>query len=471
MNFEPVIGIEVHLELNTKNKMFSRSSVDFSSPANKNVSEVDLGYPGALPTVNEQGVEYAIKLADALNCTIDNEILFDRKHYFYYDNSKGYQITQHEKPIGTNGYIQLLNGKKIDIIEMHLEEDTAKTNNVGDEALIDFNRSSIPLIEIVSGSNIESSREAYEYLEQLKVIVSNLGISDAKMEEGSLRVDVNVSVRPIGYSKYNTKTEIKNINSFSNVMKAIEFEVQRQSTNYLKGVVAKQETRGYDDKKRVTVLQRIKETKDDYFYIPETDIFPIKLSNDFIEECKSKEYISPFENYNSLVNELNDESLAKYFVLNIKENKFYNEASKGCNDKVLLANLIKSEIIAIFQKKKLDIENSFLTPLRMKELINAINCGTISTSQGKKIINFVLEENKDVDVLIKEKGMEQISDPEKLNKIINDVLDNNSQSIEDYKNGKDRAIKAIMGQCMKQTRGKANPKVLNALVIEQLNKR
>lgn len=471
MNFEPIIGIEVHLELNTKNKMFSRSKVNFNSEPNTNVNEVDLGYPGALPTVNEQGVEYAIKLAQALKCDINKTLTFDRKHYFYYDNSKGYQITQNENPIGTNGYITLLNGKEIKITEMHIEEDTAKTNNEDDRALIDFNRASVPLIEIVSGTNISSAQEAYEYLEQLKVIVTKLGISDAKMEEGSLRVDVNISVRPIGYNKFNTKTEIKNINSFSNVMKAIEFETQRQSEEYIKGNILLQETRGYDDKKRVTVLQRVKETKDDYFYIPEGDIFPITLKEEFIEKAINTDYVSPYDDYNNLSKELGDNSLAKYLVLNNDVNNFYKKSSFECKDNLLLANLIKSELVSILQKKKLKIKETSLSPKRMRELINNVTCGIISTSQGKKLINFVIEEDKEVEILIKEKGMEQISDPNILNNIINEVLENNLQSIEDYKNGKDRAIKSIMGQCMKQTRGKANPSILNKLVIEQLNKR
>lgn len=471
MNFEPVIGIEVHVELSTDNKMFSMAPVNFNDAPNTNVNEVDLGMPGALPTVNAQGVEYGIKLANALNCNIEKDLIFDRKHYFYYDNAKGYQITQHQKPIGQNGYIELLNGKKIEIKEIHLEEDTAKTTNVDDGALIDFNRGSVPLIEIVSGTNITNAKEASEYLELLKVIVQNLNVSDAKMEEGSLRVDVNVSIRPKGYDKFNTKVEIKNINSFSNVVRAIDFEINRQSELYLKNETLKQETRGFDDKKRITVLQRVKETKDDYFYIPETDIFPIEISDEFVTNSIDKNFKTPFEKFNEYKELLKDESLAKYFILNNKIAQYFEASNANCNDSLLLANMIKSEIISVLEKNNLEINNDLLTPSRLCNLINNVSCGKISTSQAKKLIGFIIKENKDVDVLIKEKQMEQISDPNVLLPIINEVLDNNEQSIIDFKNGKDRALKALMGQCMKVTKGKANPKILNQLVAQELNKR
>lgn len=471
MNFEPVIGIEVHVELNTKNKMFSPAPVDFQSGPNENVTEIDLGFPGALPTVNEEGVEYAVKLAGALNADLERNLCFDRKHYFYYDNSKGYQITQHQKPIGKNGYIELLNGKKIEVVEFHLEEDTAKTNNEDDYSNIDFNRAGIPLIEIVSGSNINSAQEAYDYLELLKNIVQELDISDAKMEEGSIRVDVNVSIRPKGMTEYNTKVEIKNLNSFANVMKAIDFEVERQSKEYLQNIMQKQQTRRYDDKKRVTVLQRIKETKDDYFYLPETDIFPINLSDDFVNASVDNDFKTPNQKFKLYKEELKDEELAKFFVINLDVAKYFNQAKIGCDNTLFLANNIKSELLGLANKEKFDINECNLTPIRMRDLVNAVESGRISSSQNKKLIKFILDENKEVDTLIVEKEMEQISDVALLSGIVNTILDKNASSIEDFKNGKDRALKAIMGQCMKETRGKANPKILNEIVVSEIAKR
>lgn len=473
MNFEPVIGIEVHVELNTQNKMFSPAKVGFNDGPNNNVTEIDLGYPGALPSVNEEGVEFAIKLAHALNADIERNLRFDRKHYFYYDNSKGYQITQHERPIGTNGYIELLSGKKIKVTELHLEEDTAKTTNLENETLIDFNRAGIPLIEIVSGNNITSAKEAYEYLELLKNIVSELNISDAKMEEGSIRVDVNVSIRPKGYDKYNTKVEIKNLNSFANVMKAIDFEVERQSKDFINNIMQKQQTRRYDDKTRTTVLQRVKETKDDYFYIPEADIFPILLTDDFIEKSIDSSFLTPMKKYKQYVEQLKDEELAKFFTLNLEVAKYFNQAKVDCLDLTFLANNIKSELLGLANKENFNINSCNLTPIRMRDLVNNVANQTISSSQNKKLIKFILDENKDVDVLIEEKQMAQISDVNLLSEIVEQVLnlERNQSSIEDFKNGKDRAVKALMGQCMKETKGKANPKLLNEIVLTQLQKR
>lgn len=473
MNFEPVIGIEVHVELNTKNKMFSPAPVTFNSKANTNVTEIDLGFPGALPSVNQEGVQFAIKLAQALNAQIETNLRFDRKHYFYYDNSKGYQITQHEKPIGKNGYIELLSGKKITVTQLHIEEDTAKTTNLENETLIDFNRAGIPLIEIVSGNNISSAKEAYEYLELLKNIVQELKISDAKMEEGSIRVDVNVSIRPVGSTLYNTKVEIKNLNSFANVMKAIDFEITRQSQDFINNIMQKQQTRRYDDKTRTTILQRVKETKEDYFYIPETDIFPITLTNDFIEQSVEQNFLTPMQKYKMYVQELNDEELAKFFTLNIEVARYYNLAKVDCLDLVFLANNIKSELLGLANKENFDINECNLTPQRMKNLVNNVFNQTISSSQNKKLIKLILDEDKEVEVLIKEKQMAQISDVNLLTNIVNQVLNSekNQTSIEDFKNGKDRAIKSLMGQCMKETKGKANPKLLNEIVLSQLQKR
>ena len=477
MNFETTIGLEVHVEMKTKSKAFSPAPVQYGAEQNTNTNVIDWGYPGVLPEVNKGALEFGMRAALALNCEITKDIHFDRKNYFYPDNPKAYQITQAQTPIGTNGWleIELEDGskKKIGIEEMHVEEDAGKnTHNPDGYSYVDLNRQGTPLIEIVSKPDIASPAEAYAYLTRLRQIIQFTGVSDVKMEEGSMRADVNISVRPIGSDKFGTKTDMKNLNSFEHVRKGLEYEAKRQQQVLLAGGKVQQETRRFDENTGETILMRVKEGASDYRYFPEPDLPPIHISDDWINEVKASIPEMPDKRRERYVNDwgLSDYD-ASVLTQTLEMSDFYNETVANGADPKLAANWLMVEVNAYLNANKLELGQTALTPAHLAGMIKLIQDETISSKIAKKVFKEIIANDTDPKAFVEAKGMVQLSDPAKLQPIIDEVLDNNEQSIEDFKNGKDRAVGFLVGQIMQKTRGKANPKVVNKLLMASLKER
>ena len=470
-NYIPTIGIEVHVELKTNTKIFSNSLNGYGQMANSLTNVVDLGYPGTLPTLNKEVVNLAIKAACVLNCKIRKEMHFDRKNYFYPDNPKNFQITQGRTPIGYDGYVEIeVDGtkKKIEIEEMHIEEDTCKSTHRGDKTLLDFNRAGVPLIEIVTKPCISSSTEAKLYLEKLKELLFYTDISDCKMEEGSMRCEANVSIRKNETDPLGTKCEIKNIGSISNVGISIEKEIIRQTELLEKGETFKEQTRRYDDKLGDTVLMRIKETGNDYRYFPEPDIPYLYLTDDMIEEVRNTIEMLPDERRSLYIEKNVSEINAKKLVQNKPLSDYFNTLlTEDINFKIA-SNLLLGDISAYLNKTEKSITDTTLTKERMVELVNKISDNTLTSKNLKDILDKVLEEDKSISEIIKESGIENITDDTVLREIIKKIVSENSESVTDYKNGHDRAIKFLMGQVMKETKGSANPKLAMNILIEEL---
>lgn len=470
-NYIPTIGIEVHVELKTNTKIFSNSLNGYGQMANSLTNVVDLGYPGTLPTLNKEVVNLAIKAACVLNCKIRKEMHFDRKNYFYPDNPKNFQITQGRTPIGYDGYVEIeVDGtkKKIEIEEMHIEEDTCKSTHRGDKTLLDFNRAGVPLIEIVTKPCISSSTEAKLYLEKLKELLFYTDISDCKMEEGSMRCEANVSIRKNETDPLGTKCEIKNIGSISNVGISIEKEIIRQTELLEKCETFKEQTRRYDDKLGDTVLMRIKETGNDYRYFPEPDIPYLYLTDDMIEEVRNTIEMLPDERRSLYIEKNVSEINAKKLVQNKPLSDYFNTLlTEDINFKIA-SNLLLGDISAYLNKTEKSITDTTLTKERMVELVNKISDNTLTSKNLKDILDKVLEEDKSISEIIKESGIENITDDTALREIIKKIVSENSESVTDYKNGHDRAIKFLMGQVMKETKGSANPKLAMNILIEEL---
>lgn len=470
-NYIPTIGIEVHVELKTNTKIFSNSLNGYGQMANSLTNVVDLGYPGTLPTVNKEVINLAIKAACVLNCKIRKEMHFDRKNYFYPDNPKNFQITQARTPIGYDGYVEIeVDGtkKKIEIEEMHIEEDTCKSTHRGDKTLLDFNRAGVPLIEIVTKPCISSSTEAKLYLEKLKELLFYTDISDCKMEEGSMRCDANVSIRKNETDPLGTKCEIKNIGSISNVGLSIEKEISRQIELLEKGETFKEQTRRYDDKLGDTVLMRIKETGNDYRYFPEPDIPYLYLTDTMIEEVRNTIEMLPDERRSLYMEKNVSEINAKKLVQNKPLSDYFNTLLTEDIDFKIASNLLLGDISAYLNKTEKSITDTTLTKERMVELVNKISDNTLTSKNLKDILDKVLEEDKSISEIIKESGIENITDDTALREIIKKIVSENSESVTDYKNGHDRAIKFLMGQVMKETKGSANPKLAMNILIEEL---
>lgn len=474
MNFETVIGIELHCELKTKTKMFSSAPVSFGARSNSCVNEIDLGHPGTLPCLNKKAVELAIRACTATNCTIDSLVKFDRKNYYYTDLPKGFQITQQFHPIGSNGYVIIdVEGeqKKVRLNRIHMEEDTAKQFHYSDGTYVDYNRSGIPLIEIVTEADMRSGKEAAAYVEKMRNILYYLGVSDGKMEEGSMRCDVNVSIRPVGSEKFGTKTEIKNLNSISNVQKAIEVEVERQTAEIEAGREIIQATYRFDEATRKTVMMRKKEGAVDYKYFPEPNIFPIQLDLNWIKKIQEEMPEVPEQRKARYEKEY---GLSEYDISVLIANKdvsdFYDAVMKHTTNAKLAANWVITELLSILNKNNVDITNAKIQPVHLASMVDMIAKDEISGKQAKEVFVDVVE-GKDPKVVIEAKGMKQVSDSSALLAIINSVLDEQPQSIQDYKNGKDRAIGFLVGQVMKKSKGQANPKMTNQLLLQEIAKR
>ena len=467
--YKPVIGIEVHVEVKTNTKLFSNSLNSYGSLANSLINEVDLGYPGTLPTVNEEVIKQAIKACHVLNCSIRKKMHFDRKNYFYPDNSKNYQITQSRTPIGYDGYLEINdNGKtkKIFIEEMHIEEDTCKSVHRKDKTLLDFNRSGIPLIEIVTKPCISNSKEAKLYLEKLKEVLLYANVSDCKMEEGSLRADANVSISK--NDKLGTKIEIKNIGSITNVGLAIDKEIKRQEKLLDKGIKLKEETRRYDDKIGDTILMRVKETGNDYRYFPDADIPFIELTDNYINDIINSIPKLPDELriiYKDLG--LNDININKLLLNRDLNNFFLNLIDKKTNHQKC-ANLLLGDISYYLNKNDITLNDTTLSTNRLIEVVDYLDKGILINKNIKDILDKILETDKLISDIIKEENINNNDNVEEIKLIIKEIINNNLNAVEDYKNGHDRAIKYFMGQIMKQTKGKINPEIANKLLIEEL---
>lgn len=474
MNFETIVGIEIHVEMKTKSKMFSLAPISFGLKPNTEVVAFDMAFPGTMPRVNKEAVRNAIRVSNALHMAIDPEIWFDRKNYFYSDLPKGYQITQQARPIGSEGYLVInVNGKdkKIGIERLHMEEDTCMQHHFSDYTLLDYNRAGIPLIEIVSKPEIRSGEEARKYVEKIREIVTFSNVSDGKMEEGSLRCDVNVSIRPYGSDKFGTKVEIKNLNSIANVEKAIDFEAKRQSELLLLGQEVEQETRRYDEAKKETVLMRKKTDAADYKYFTEPNIPPIRLSLDFIQdaidtcpELYDQKLDRFLKNYG--LNEVD----AKIILTSVDMANYYDEAAKFTKLYQPLANFMISDVNGYLNKNAISILDFKVEPKFISELVELLQSKKINSSQGKQIFEKLVKENKSPLIIQKEVGAVLINDEAEIHKLVLEVIEANPTLRDDFKAGKTRAQGFVMGQIMKKTGGKVNPGIANKIILEELKK-
>lgn len=475
MHFETVIGLEVHVELKTESKMFSASPAHFGAEPNTNVNVIDLGYPGVLPVVNKTAVDWAMRAAMALNMDIRTSTKFDRKNYFYPDNPKAYQISQFDEPIGENGYIDIeVNGetKRIGITRLHMEEDAGKLTHKDGYSLVDLNRQGTPLVEIVSEPDIRTPEEAYAYLEKLKAIIQYTGVSDVRMEEGSLRCDANISLRPVGQKEFGTKAELKNLNSFSYVKKGLEHEVKRQEEVLLNGGEILQETRRFDESTGKTILMRVKEGSDDYRYFPEPDLVPLFIDEAWKERVRASIPELPDVRKAKYVSEYGLPEYDAHVLTLTKEMSDFFEAMIALDaDAKLSSNWLMGGVNEYLNKNQKELHETALTPENLSEMVKLLADGTISSKIAKKVFADTVETGKAPKVIMEEQGLVQISDPEQLKAFVTEALDSNPQSVEDFKNGKGKATGFLVGQIMKLSKGQANPQLVNKILKEELEKR
>lgn len=476
MNFETVIGLEVHVELNTNSKIFSPAPAHFGAGPNENTNIVDWSFPGVLPVMNKGVIESGIKAALALNMDIHQNMHFDRKNYFYPDNPKAYQISQFDEPIGYNGSIEieLEDGTKktLRIERAHLEEDAGKnTHGTDGYSYVDLNRQGVPLIEIVSEADMRSPEEAYAYLTAIKEIIQYTGISDVKMEEGSMRCDANISLRPYGQEEFGVKTELKNLNSFNFVRKGLEYEVARQAKVLRSGGVIQQETRRYDEKTGETTLMRVKEGSSDYRYFPEPDLPRFEISDEWIEEVRATLPEFPKARRAKYVAEL---GLSDYDAAQITAAKdtadFFESAVNAGADAKLASNWLQGEVAQYLNAEGKKLSEIGLTPENLTEMLKLIADGTISSKIAKKVFVELAKNGGSAEAFVKKAGLIQISDPAVLVPIITDVLAKNEKAVNDYKGGNKNSAKALIGQLMKATKGQANPQVVQDLLYAELDK-
>lgn len=476
MNFETICGLEVHVELKTDTKIMSPAPAHFGAEPNMNIHVTDLAYPGVLPTLNERAIEYGMKAALALNCEIAPIMNFDRKHYFYPDNPKAYQISQDDRPIGANGWVEIeVEGKKkkIRIERVHLEEDAGKLTHTDEgHSLVDLNRQGTPLIEIVTEADVRSPEEAYAFLEKLKAIIQYTGVSDVRMEEGSLRCDANISLRPFGQEEFGTKTELKNLNSFNFVRRGMAYEVERQEQILLAGGTIEQETRRYDEATGKTLLMRVKGQANDYLFIPEPDLTDIHIDEAWIERVRAEIPELPDARKERYVSDLDlPEYDAMVLTLTKEMSDFFDATVTAGADAKLASNWLMGEVSAYLNAEQKELHETALTPEGLASMVKLITDGTISSKIAKKVFKELIDNGGDAADIVKAKGLVQISDEGTLRTMVNETLDANAQSIEDFKNGKDRAIGFLVGQIMKATKGQANPPLVNKILLEEIGKR
>lgn len=480
MKYEAVIGLEVHTELQTTTKIFCGCKTSFGAEPNTNVCPVCLGLPGVLPVLNKRVLEFAVRAGLALNCEISRFSKFDRKNYYYPDLPKNFQTSQFDLPICERGHLDIeVNGEKkqIRITRAHMEEDAGKLVHHGtsitdsDYSLVDYNRTGTPLLEIVTEPDMRSAKEAVAYLEKMRAILQYIGISDCRMEEGSLRCDANVSVRPVGQKELGTKAEIKNINSFKGVEKAIEYEALRQAEILEDGGKIIQETRTWDEKEGVTKSMRAKEEANDYRYFPEPDLAPFTVSEEYIEDIRKTLPELPDERRERYIANFGLSSTDAQYMTNDKDTSDYFEkvVAAGADPKASV-NWIMGEFASQLSNAGIEIAKAPVTPENLAKLLALIAKGTISGKIAKKVFAEMWKDGADPEEIVKAQGLVQISDTGALKELVVKVIANNPKAVEDFKAGKKKAVGALVGQIMKETKGKANPKVINELLNDELKK-
>ena len=474
-DYEVIIGLEVHAELSTKTKAFCGCTTEFGGDVNTHCCPICTGMPGTLPVLNRKVVEYAIKAGLATNCEITRYGKQDRKNYFYPDLPKAYQISQFDLPLCVGGHVDIEteNGKKsIGLTRIHIEEDAGKLLHdvVPGKSLVDYNRCGVPLIEIVSEPDMRSAEEAKAFLEELKSILECLEVSDCKMQEGSLRCDINVSVRPFGQKEYNTRTEMKNVSSFSAAYRAIQYEAKRQIEEMEEGRTVKQQTLRWSDEDGENYALRSKEDAHDYRYFPEPDLVPIVVTDDMIESIRELIPELPSAKRARFVSEYGITEYEAGLISASKSMSAYFEACAklGAKPKTV-ANWLLGDIARLINEKNIEFADMKITPEALVAFIALIEKGTISNTAGKKVIEIMFETQKAPDVIVKEEGLEQVNDEGALRKIVEEVLANNQKSVDDYRGGKKNAIGYLVGQTMRLSKGKANPQTMNALLKEYLD--
>ena len=475
-DYEIVIGLEVHSELSTKTKIFCSCPTEFGGEPNSHCCPICMAMPGTLPVLNKKVVEYAIKAGLATNCTIARFSKNDRKNYFYPDLPKAYQISQYDMPLCTKGYVEIEteNGpKKIGLTRIHIEEDAGKLNHdeYGRGSLVDLNRAGVPLIEIVSEPDLRSAEEVDSYLKKLKSILEYIEVSDCKMQEGSFRADVNVSVRKKGEEKLGTRTEMKNMNSFRSITRAIEYETIRQIEILEQGGKIEQETLRWDEISGKTFSMRDKEDAQDYRYFPEPDLAIINVSDEMIDSIKKTLPEMPEVRYKKYIEEY---KLPEYDSKILTSSKYlsdlFEKATKLCNNPKSVSNWIMTEVTRILNEEEKEPSQIPFTAEQLGKLILLIDKGTVSSKIAKKVLEELFKNPQDPENIIKEKGLTQISDEGAIKEVVQKILEANPQSIADFKAGKNKALAFLVGQAMKETKGKANPQMLNKMFLDELNK-
>ena len=473
MDYVPVIGLEVHVQLQTNTKMFCGCSTEFGALPNSQTCPVCLGFPGVLPVANRKAVEYAIKVALSLDCAVSDFMKFDRKNYFYPDLPKNFQISQFDKPLATGGHLDIVSGgneKSVKIKRVHLEEDAGKLIHEKENSLVDFNRSGMPLLEIVTEPDINSPEQAYDYLSALKNILLYLEVSDCNMEQGSLRCDANLSVRPKESAKLGTKTEVKNMNTFKGVRMALEYEMARQTQMLEDGIKVIQETRLWNMDKQVTSSMRSKEEAHDYRYFPEPDLPPFSISQELVEKIAKTLPEMPAQRKKRFIESF---GLSEYDAAIITGDKrmadYFEKCAAICGKPKIIANWITQDIAAELNRRGMEnIRELYFSEDDLADMLRLIEAGTISGKMAKDILKEAIDTKKTPAEIVKSKGLSQISDKAQVDNIIEEVLKNNARSVEDFKSGKTNAFMFLVGQVMKLSKGKANPKVVNELLKEKL---
>ena len=474
--YEMVIGLEVHAQLKTNTKIFAREGCEFGKNPNTETSTVTLGMPGVLPVLNKECVNMAILTGLALNSEIPNRCKFDRKQYFYPDLPKGYQISQYDEPICQGGWVQISN-KKVGVTRAHLEEDAGKLVHAGaaglygsSYSLVDLNRAGTPLLEIVSEPDMRSSQEAREYVENLRNILKYIGVCDGNLEEGSMRADCNISIRPIGQKEFGTRAEIKNVNSFRSLVRAIEYEFVRQAEILEDGGKVIQETRLWDDNAGITSSMRGKEDAHDYRYFPEPDLMPLEISREWVEKIRATMPELPAQKAQRYIDAGLSEYDANVLVNQIEMAMYYDKLLEKGADAKTASNFLMGEVAAFLKEEKISIEESKLTVENFVKLLDLLKKGTISNNIAKALIVDILNTGKDAQALVEEKGLSVISDESSILPIIQKIIADNQEQVAAYKCGKDKLFGFFVGQAMKETKGRANPQLLNKLLKEELDK-